>query len=454
MRYKCLRAFILSATAFLFTACGIENTAKIPTASIQANSTESVISKTDYAVTEPVDSETEYEYAATMYTLEDFPQYRSLVYSYNNLHPDRAIRIEVHDSPGAAGNSTYVLLVESLKGDNGPDLMILPISHIRSLWTSELIDPIDEILPPNIKSELIRGAVEYGSEDGHLIGLPCYIQEVKTCIVSSDYYSGKTWNFRDILNCMEEHPELERTFATRAEYNPDRYTLLLNLHMYDYDLSDPKFYDPKSKTVNFYNEDMVNLMENILRDSASAVKPTDYIKKGKYLAQYFETSDISALVNRMNLCCNGNTLVGFPVEEGPGTDISFADCLAVSKGSANKDIIEDFLNFAISPEGQLAMQKIVFEEGPFRPVMATPSVIPIRKDMGNYFKDISSFGISDPDKFIEVYEDFAENCGVLHSEEYIYDALESLSYYLTGYADPDAMAERLQTLFERKLLEQ
>ena len=434
---------IIAAT-LLFTACGKEGAATTSSSEISGQLTETTISNTEYSFLEFPDSDVEFKYTMTLYTLVDFPQYRSLVYHYNDLYPDQAIKIEVMDAADTAGSNSHLALMDKLAGSDGPDLMVLPITHIQDLWNHQLITPIEEILTPNIKNELVSAVTEYASVDDCLIALPAYISEVETCLVSEKYYSGKTWNFRDILNCMKEHPELERTFVVQADYNADMYKNLLLFHIYDCNLSDPRYFDTATRKADFYNEDVVHLIENIGRDYRSKVKFSDYALKGKCLAQYFRTSELRDLVSRMILCCNGYNLVGIPVEQGPGNRISLPGCLAVGKNSENKEAVADFLNYVISPEGQLYMQDVIFHTDEHY-IMSAPEVIGIRKDMGKYLANITAFGITDPDEFIRVYEDFVENCGIFGYEEAVYSILENeIQPYIEALDDGNPIAEKIQ----------
>ncbi len=432
------------AACFLFTACGKEGAATTSSPEISGQLTETTISNTEYSFLEFPDSDVEFKYTMTLYTLVDFPQYRSLVEHYNDLNPGQAIKIEVVDTSDPAGGNSYLALMEKLAGADGPDLMVLPVKQIKDLWSHGLIDPIDEVISPYAKYDLVPAVMEYASVDDCLIALPAYISEVETCLVSEEYYSGKTWNFRDVLNCMKEHPELERTFVVQADYNADMYKNLLLFHIYDCNLSDPRYFDTATRKADFYNEDVVHLIENIGRDYRSKVKLSDYALKGKCLAQYFRTSELRDLVSRMILCCNGYNLVGIPVEQGPGNWISLPGCLAVGKNSENKEAVADFLNYVISPEGQLYMQDVIFHTDEHY-IMSAPEVIGIRKDMGKYLANITAFGITDPDEFIRVYEDFVENCGIFGYEEAVYSILENeIMPYIEALDDGNPIAENIQ----------
>ncbi len=439
---KVLLPTVLTITVF-FSACGKEG-ASTTSASASVSTSKPSVSLSD-SKEEP---ETILNYELKLWTAWSInSEYQSLIDGYNRNYPDQAV--EVTDL--SSEESGFYTLEKSILSGVGPDLVIAPYQLKNVLNERGLLISFDEAISPYLKAYLISGVVECGSIDGSLYMLPAYIREVESCITSDSLYSGKTWRLRDILDCMGNHPELGRTFVyeTRktsitydgVRYTPDVwYNPLTIAEVFKYDLSDPEFIDVTNKKANFYNAEIVRLLENMARDKESNVKSTDSSLKDAYLAEYFEASDLSTLINKLKLCYNGYNLVGMPREQGAGNLITAESSVGICKNCTNKEAVADFINYIISPEAQLSMKHSFFMSE-----LSWPEVLPIRKDIAPYLVDYEYFKIDDPERFIKAYEEYANNCGMLDLQVIVLRIIEEdILPYLEALGDPNPVAKQIQ----------
>ena len=191
------------------------------------------------------------------------------------------------------------------------------------------------------------------------------------------------------------------------------------------------------------------------------MKSIDSDKVGSYLAELYDVHNMSDLITLLSKYRRGYNFIGFPGYEKGGSEINADSFIAINKNSNSKEAVEDFIEFAVSPEGQLAMGK---------------GTIPGRKDAAEFMinpkkgmDNILGWGVSDtgdPRDFIrltefddtgefkDLYESYVTN---IRSNMYNdYSEVWSLIYmelysFLESDEDPNAVAKRIQDKVQEKI---
>lgn len=480
-QFNSIKAAALAASlaaTLLFTACGKEGASTTSMSGSKSSSAETPVSKTSASVsTSGEEIEPEITYTMTMY-LDSFSKDTPLspiIDAYNRAHPDQGIEIINPDQLGSFDEyhayQTYMKgLVESGKG---PDILVLGSFSLDEYYNSGYLSPIDDFLASDIINTMIPALIDEGRFDDGLYAVCPYIYSISGMVVSSEYCNKSKWDIEDILNIMAEHPSLDRTCVIQvpkgriitvnnvpvdtAKYYEPRVTI----NIYKYNLLEKPFLDTENKKADYYRPEFVALLENIRHDVYSQVKSIDSDKVGSYLAELYDVQNMSDLITLLSKYRRGYNFIGFPGYERGGSEINADSFIAINKNSNSKEAVEDFIEFAVSPEGQLAMGK---------------GTIPGRKDAAEFMinpkkgmENVLGWGVSDtgdPRDFIrltefddtgefkDLYESYVTN---IRSNMYNdYSEVWNLIYmelysFLESDEDPNAVAKRIQDKVQEKI---
>ena len=292
-----------------------------------------------------------------------------IVDAYNRKYPNQAVQVNFIESLGDQ-TGVYGGIFNQMSEGGGPDILVCWPTFLREFYKGGLLLPIEELYTSSIKNEFAAVSIESGSADGVLVGFAPEIVSVSGYAVSKELYSKSTWTVHEVLETMEDHPELERTFV----YNTGglvtiRSTSRGNKEMtaaeyYNYDtiyfafrraLFNPPFLDFETGTCDYTCDEFINLLMNMRRDKLSDVKSNDVKKTGRYLAEMFRIGSMSDVVNLLLKYNSGYSFLGKVGSLDAGVSMTCDSCFVINKNTTHLDEVTDFFDFLLSPEGQLSM---------------------------------------------------------------------------------------------------
>ncbi len=333
---RLIRAAALSvvlAAALTISGCGKETT------STSGTSAETGIS---YTFTDII-PEQEYTYTLSLAEFAFEGNYIvSIADGYNMLHPDKAIKVldTQANGYGTIKDAVKIKLMAEINEGNGPDILVLNSDQLLEFTEKGKLADLDE-LSPTLKAELIPAVAELGTINGTFVGLAPYIDKIYTCAVPKEYYSGTTWNLTDVLDIMDAHPELKRTFVARTTkmYNniESRWDSLFKV--YGLDWTDSGFIDYENRKADFYCEEFVRLLDRMREDSKN---PYDYgAGTGLYLSLYDELNDPIEIIKLMMK--DRNVFAGIPTRNRIGNRVDVRMFVAVNKDCKDPEAVMEFL---------------------------------------------------------------------------------------------------------------
>lgn len=337
---RLIRAAALSfiAICFLFTGCSGQKTASV--------------SKPEdpgiYAGLPVFTPDPEFTYSISLAKFSNDGNYiENVVRSYNLTHPDKAVRIVEagSDRYGRVTDAEKIRIMADENDGKGPDILILSRDQLMEFKEKGKLADLNEIAPA-LKVEAIPGVIELGTIDNTFVGFAPYIDVIYTCTVSKDYFSDGIWNLTDVLDIMDAHPELLRTFVARKTkmYNniESRWDSLFKA--YGLYLKDSGFIDYENRKADFYRDDFVRLLDRMREDSKN---PYDYgAGKGLYLALYDELNDPMDIL-RM-LMKDNTVFAGLPSANSTGNRFDAYLYIAVNKDCKDPEVANDFLIQALN----------------------------------------------------------------------------------------------------------
>ncbi len=272
---------------------------------------------------------------------------------YERTHCNVKIRIEdmQNGQYGRADDYAWMKVVQDVKDGNGPDLVITLSVRLRGLAGSEIIAPLDDILPSDIKNNTFEGVLQYGSYEGEQIMLPLH-PSLQMLMVNREYYDGDTWTLTELLDAYDRAKE-EKDGSIRflgLSYEPSYVQLLSILCLMDLDHS--SFFDPQTMSCDFENEEFCRLLHFCAENGVdySEGDPIHYdaaeVKVAARRGEVFlwlSAGGLATFSSDMRDLSDVFRCVGFPSRDGIGSIVTGIDGIALSNYSKNKEIAADFM---------------------------------------------------------------------------------------------------------------
>ncbi len=122
--------------------------------------------------------------------------------AFDNAHPDIQVEMLVKRVSGPGGMLAYLRSAPPVAPGILPDLVLLDREALVQAANEELVVPIETLIDPAVVSELYPAAVDVGSVDGTLIGLP-YVLEAEHVMYRTSIYKDPPVTFEAVLESPE-----------------------------------------------------------------------------------------------------------------------------------------------------------------------------------------------------------------------------------------------------------
>lgn len=300
------------------------------------------------------------------------------------------------------------VLAELTQG-NGPEIMLLSLEDMYVLQEKGALLDIRELISAKFLEELLPGALEFGTIDGKLYGIPPTVT-VSTLVASAEVWPEDTWKLEDVIGLMEEGRvtcalgNLPHVLMGKY-WNPQGTVMYLVQNS----LADSFLIDWGNRKCHFDDERFIRLLELCSTDmSSDYVNQDEWLNGGKDIlwGWFFEINSLFTFFEHMEME-NGH-IVGYPAE-GTGGSYLAADggVLAVSV-KADREAATYFLETLIGREVQLKAEPTAM--GVRRPRWEDY----IREDSGRLLYIYSNGRempvFTDGDTPFSLAEAFLENC--------------------------------------------
>lgn len=238
-------------------------------------------------------------------------------------------------------------LLADLSSGKGPDLMYVSLEDMRMLEEKGALLDLRELLPEGLLEEILPAALEIGTVDGKLVGLPTGLQG-ELWMVSRDVWSGDSWRLEDVIRLME-NGELEGgVYYVNDYFWPLAAVKLLiqnNLH-------DSFLIDWENRECHFDDERFIRLLELTRTNLNDDFAETDSRLNGGKRMAYAGFSSYS--VNDFDVereLENGN-YVGCPTESGCGNYLFAEGVIVVNAATEHTEAVRSYLKVLFSDEIQ------------------------------------------------------------------------------------------------------
>ena len=270
---------------------------------------------------------------------------------YERTHVNVKITIEDmrNGQFGRADDYAWLRVAQDVKKGKGPDLIITLADRLRNL--SDMICPLDDIMPSELKNNVFEGILDCGKNDGKQLLIPLD-PRLEVLMVNREYYDKDTWTLKELLDAYDraKGEKGEDLRFLGLNYDPSPYQLLYTLCLSSLDHS--SFVDIDSMTCDFENEEFYRLLQFCCENGVDYSKgdPRSFDEADVKAAAlngevflYLSSGGLATFSRDMRDLSDTFKCVGNPSKDGIGSLVSGYNGIALSEHSKNKETAADFM---------------------------------------------------------------------------------------------------------------
>lgn len=304
------------------------------------------------------------------------------------------------------------IMMEIASG-KGPELMWVTEEDMRILAEKGALMDLSEMIPEDVKEQLLPGVLKAGTLDGKLVGIAPEVS-FYSMLVPDTYWSGDSWTAADVMDLVESRDDWEwPLLVTYSETTAE----MLFYDILGRDLRNSPYVDLENGISYFNGEEFIrtiefcqeyglpgnstitwNEVEQMMYDEKTAAR-TLYCYNG--LINFSDT-----------MAKSGSThIVGFPRNNGSGSYVFGEGYLVVNANAVHIEEIKDYIRTLLDYENQYAVsmspvRKDVLRDSVTQDFFGAPCVL---KKYGE--RHIAMLTAKpDGSTYLEEFMEFAESC--------------------------------------------
>ena len=239
-----------------------------------------------------------------------------------------------------------------LSQGQGPALLFVSQEDLYLLAEKGLLLNIEEFIPEELQEKLLTGALELGTIDGRLMGMPASV-EAESLVIAADTWPEGRWRLEDVVTLME-NGRLKGAFyipdAMNGNYTAPPMTVLA---LTKRSLGDSVLIDRSVAKSYFNGELFLRLLEITQTDIHDTVPESEgWFDDGTHMIRFH--SDHESYYNEFftRLEAEGGRMIGYPTEGTNGNYLVTDGILVVNANIPNREAAACFLKTLLGEELQ------------------------------------------------------------------------------------------------------
>lgn len=241
-------------------------------------------------------------------------------------------------------------ILAELSAGEGPALLYVSREDMYMLDEKGLLLDLDELIPEDLREELLPGALGLGTVSGKLKGVPVTVEAV-SLVTARNTWQGNTWKLEDVVGLMEEGK------LAGAIYSPSMQgaycsPVVTVLNLVQYSLEDSFLIDWENRKSHFDDERFIRLLEATRTNLFNAPKTETWLDGGKHLGfgnlnhrSYF--NELFTMLEEEDGRC-----IGYPTDGACGNYLETSGVLVVNANLTKKEAAAIFLKTLLGEELQ------------------------------------------------------------------------------------------------------
>lgn len=258
-----------------------------------------------------------------------------------------------YEYENASAEENRARILAELTQGGGPDLLFVSLEDMYMLKEKGALLDIGELLPEAFLEELLPGALQIGTIDGALYGIPPAVF-AETLVAGADVWPEDTWRLEDIIGLMEEGTLTcalrDSPFNGMGKYiEPDTGLLIL----LNFSLADSFLIDWENRKCHFDDERFLRLLELFSTDlSLASVNTEDWLNEGKDLVRGYFHSITNLFTFYEQIGTQNGRIIGYPTEGTGGNYLQAYGGVLVVNVNADPEKAAYFLETLFGKELQ------------------------------------------------------------------------------------------------------
>ncbi len=251
-----------------------------------------------------------------------------------------------------------------LTSGQGPEMLLVSNDDMRMLAEKGVLMDLSEVVPQEIREQLLPCLRELGTVDGTWVGLPGSGVGVTTLCTSDILWNEAGWTLADVLNIADTREDWDWILGWHDQYAKEDYLW----EKYDGQelfrsfvsgrLGDSPFLNLEEKVCRFDGEEFIRALEFCKRyGQGSGQKDSEEVNtmlsEGNLIAVGVPFYSGLASYTEMMASLPGCHAVGYPAENGNGNYVRADTYLVFSVNGAKPDAVRDCISFLFSYDNQI-----------------------------------------------------------------------------------------------------
>lgn len=365
--------------------------------------------------------------------------------------------IEV-EKPGEDQEAYRTRMMAELASGKGADIYYVSAADMQILYKNGVLADLSSVLPVQVEEAVYPGVLDGGSCGNQRVGIAPEARAV-TMMVSGKYWDDENWKLEDLLDIVDDHPELAYPIIWGQQYLGGQRLLQILLFQ---DLDGTPFLDLQSGSCDFENPLFIRLLELAKRYYDRPIEisrernmPQELLEEGSYAAVILAPRDFPEFNRIMSMLPEDCYQVGFPTDEGTGCYWQTDYYLVVNRDAVYPELIHEYLAYLLEEDSQNKTLRPVRRDMLDKHIVEnnTDHVMEYSDNQGGYY--ILETGV-DGTVWQEEYEEMqSRSVLVTKNTEHIQQIiLEEAENYFTGVRDAEAVAGVIQNRVQLYLMEQ
>lgn len=345
-----------------------------------------------------------------------------------------------------------------LSSGKGPELMWVKEEDMRTLAEKGVLMDLSEIIPDDLKEELLPGVLQAGTYDGTLVGIAPEVS-FYSMVTPNALWSGDSWTPEDVMKLIESGDDWEYPLSTDTR---ELGAATLFFSFFADNLVSSGYVDIENGISYFNGEEFIRLIEFCRKygrpggdgdfDQKSWSDIEQMMNEGKCAAQklylYSGLESFSGNMASYDKC----HIVGYPTNNGGGNYVFGEGYLVVNANAVHTEAIQDFICYLLDYENQYKVYCSPVRKDVLRDrVVTAPNQFGGACVLKSYNGNMVTMLDTKPDgtTYLEEFMAFAESC---EPRPYCPEAIRSILYEeLAPFWNGDKSAEDTADIIHRRV---
>ncbi|HKM34290.1 MAG TPA: extracellular solute-binding protein [Lachnospiraceae bacterium] len=348
----------------------------------------------------------------------------------NPLYP---VMVEMADE-GEEENYHDKIFMEMIDG-KGPDMLYVSYEDMKILADKGILADLSDYISMETKEQIIPGVLELGTINGVFSGIAPNIC-VNTLLTVNDTWNEDTWKFDNILNLLEQKPEIQELISYQ---NGAMHPSIVLYNMIAQDMAHSPYIDWEAKQSRFEEKDFMKVLQLVQKYANgidNGMLGEKKVVQGISMAFWSPVTEAYVVYSYISMLGDAGHVVGWPSLTGKGSYIQTEGILVVNGQAGNKEAVSAYLEYLLGTESQAKISGSLSVR-----LDITDTTVKYREETGEYFwHTVDGNTILDKKKdgttYNEEYKDFLRNCTPCYPNEEVYSIIEEESdRYFNGDVD-------------------